>query len=111
MFGTGTRSPDGRIDLPIRRSWILRNFAWFNGVVAIDSVGSTHRYECDMVFDCSGFGAVIPTKLHLRKENRLRRMAVFGNYKCAALDEDVKNGWFVGQMILRRLDLDDPARA
>jgi flavin-dependent dehydrogenase len=69
------------------------------GVVARDAQGSTQQYECDMVFDCSGFGAVIPNKFKLRKENRLKRMAVFGHYKCTARNEDVKNGWFVGQMV------------
>ena len=69
------------------------------GVVVKDPQGATQQYESDMVFDCSGFGAVIPTKFQLRKENRLKRMAVFGHYKGAVLDGDVKNGWFVGQMV------------
>jgi halogenation protein CepH len=78
---------------------VLKEGERVKGVVAKDAQGSASEYECDMVFDCSGFGAVIPTKFHLRKENRLKRMAVFGHYKCTALNEDVKNGWFVGQMV------------
>jgi flavin-dependent dehydrogenase len=53
------------------------------GVVVKDPQGSTQEYESDMVFDCSGFGAVIPTKFQLRRENRLKRMAVFGHYASA----------------------------
>jgi halogenation protein CepH len=78
---------------------LLKDGERVNGVMAKDSLGSAHYYDCEMVFDCSGFGAVIPTKFHLRKENRLKRMAVFGHYKCTARNEDVKGGWFVGQMV------------
>src|SRR5262245_9165449 len=52
-----------------------------SGVVVRDGSGALHEHHCDMVFDCSGFGAVIPRKLHLRRENRLKRMAVFGHYR------------------------------
>jgi flavin-dependent dehydrogenase len=69
------------------------------GVVVKDPQGATQQYESDMVFDCSGFGAVIPTKFQLRKENRLKRMAVFGHYRCTSLNDDVNKGWFVGQMV------------
>jgi len=78
---------------------LLRDGERVKGVIARDPQGSAEQYECDMVFDCSGFGAVIPTKLHLRRENRLKRMAVFGHYKCKAVNEDLKNGWFIGQMV------------
>ncbi len=78
---------------------LLKDGERVNGVVVKDAEGTTHQYECDMVFDCSGFGAVIPTKFQLRKENRLKRMAVFGHYKCTARNKDLKNGWFVGQMV------------
>lgn len=70
-----------------------------NGVVVRDSQGANQEYSCDMVFDCSGYSAVIPTKFKLRRENRLKRMAVFGHYRTTPLNEDVKNGWFVGQMV------------
>ena len=69
------------------------------GVIARDSSGATQEYHCDMVFDCSGFAAVIPRKFNLRRENRLKRMAVFGHYRTIPQNEDVKNGWFVGQMV------------
>jgi halogenation protein CepH len=78
---------------------VLQEGERVKGVVVKDEHGSTEQHQCDMVFDCSGFGAVIPNKFQLRKENRLKRMAVFGHYKCTTLDEDVKNGWFVGQMV------------
>jgi halogenation protein CepH len=70
-----------------------------NGVVVRDGEGATQEISCDMVFDCSGYSAVIPTKFKLRRENRLKRMAVFGHYRTKPLNEDVKNGWFVGQMV------------
>src|SRR3984893_16936088 len=69
------------------------------GVVVRDSSGAVHEYRGDMVFDCSGFAAVIPKKFNLRRENTLKRMAVFGHYRTVPLNEDVKKGWFVGQMV------------
>jgi len=69
------------------------------GVIVRDNSGATHEYHCDMVFDCSGFAALIPRKFNLRRENRLKRMAVFGHYRTVPLNQDVKNGWFVGQMV------------
>jgi halogenation protein CepH len=78
---------------------VLQEGERVKGVVARDPEGSIQEYHSDMTFDCSGFGAVIPTKFQLRKENRLKRMAVFGHYRCTVLDEDVKKGWFVGQMV------------
>jgi halogenation protein CepH len=69
------------------------------GVVVKDSSGAAQQYHCDMVFDCSGYGAVIPKKFNLRRENRLKRMAVFGHYRTNPVNEDLKKGWFIGQMV------------
>jgi len=69
------------------------------GVIVEDAAGKNRHVHCDMVFDCSGFGAVIPKKFNLRRENRLKRMAVFGHYQTTPLDKDVKNGWIVAPMI------------
>jgi flavin-dependent dehydrogenase len=70
-----------------------------NGVVVKDNAGNVQEYSCDMLFDCSGYSAFIPRKFNLRTENRLNRMAIFGQYKTIPLNEDVKRGWFVGQMV------------
>jgi flavin-dependent dehydrogenase len=78
---------------------LLQNGDRVIGVVVRDSTGASHEYHSDMVFDCSGFGAVIPKKFNLRKQNRLERMAVFGHYRTIPLNDDIKNGWFVGQMV------------
>src|SRR5262249_47516181 len=69
------------------------------GVVVKDPNQAPRTVHCEMVFDCSGYGAVIANKLNLRRVNRLKRMAIFGHYETTALNEDVKNGWFVGQMV------------
>jgi flavin-dependent dehydrogenase len=78
---------------------VLQSGDRVNGVVVRNGTGVNQEYGCDMVFDCSGYSAVIPKKFNLRRENRLRRMAVFGHYRTTPLNEDVKNGWFVGQMV------------
>lgn len=78
---------------------ILQNGDHVIGVAVRDPSGTTQDYHCDMVFDCSGYGAVIPRKFNLRRENRLKRMAVFGHYRTVPLNEDVQKGWFVGQMV------------
>lgn len=78
---------------------LLQNGEQMTGVVVSDATGATQNYHADMVFDCSGFAAVISRKFGLRRENRLKRMAVFGHYRTVPLNEDVKKGWFVGQMV------------
>jgi halogenation protein CepH len=78
---------------------LIQNGDRVTGVVVRDGSGAAQEYICDMVFDCSGYGAVIPKKFNLRRENRLKRMAVFGHYRTVPLNEDVKKGWFVGQMV------------
>ena len=77
---------------------VLREGEKVVGVV-VSEAGKTRTVGCDMLFDASGFGAVLAKKLGLRRENRLKRMAVFGHYATTAIDEDLKKGWFVGQMI------------
>jgi flavin-dependent dehydrogenase len=69
------------------------------GVTVKDPAGVVREYTCDMVFDCSGYSAFLARKFNLRSENRLNRMAIFGHYKTVPLNEDVKKGWFVGQMV------------
>jgi flavin-dependent dehydrogenase len=66
------------------------------GVMVKDDAGIKHEFRSDMVFDCSGYGAVIPRKFKLRRENRLKRMAVFGHYRTTPLNPDLRNGWFIG---------------
>jgi halogenation protein CepH len=78
---------------------VLQSGDRVTGVTVADPSGATHTYQSDMVFDCSGFAAVLSRKFGLRTENRLKRMAVFGHYRTAPLNEDVKKGWFVGQMV------------
>ncbi|WP_013322009.1 NAD(P)/FAD-dependent oxidoreductase [Gloeothece verrucosa] len=52
----------------------------------------------EMVFDCSGYRSVIASQRNLRKPNRLKKMAIFAHYRAEALEERLKQGWFVGQM-------------
>lgn len=59
----------------------------------------TKKIHADMVFDCSGYHSVIANKLKLRKPNKLKKMAVFAHYEVEAIEEKLKKGWFVGQMI------------
>ncbi|MGH7091586.1 MAG: NAD(P)/FAD-dependent oxidoreductase, partial [Stellaceae bacterium] len=78
---------------------LVRDGERVRGVVVRDDNAATRTVHCDMLFDCSGFGAIVPRKFDLRRENRLKRMAVFGQYETTPLNEDLKNGWFVGQMV------------
>jgi flavin-dependent dehydrogenase len=61
--------------------------------------GQLRDCRCEMVFDCSGFGAVAANKFRLRKENRLRTIAVFGHYRTLPVNKDVKDGWIVAPML------------
>lgn len=78
---------------------LVREGERVTGVVVRDEKGTEQTVHSDIVFDCSGFGAIVPRQFNLRRENRLKRMAVFGQYETTALNEDLKNGWFVGQMV------------
>ncbi len=69
------------------------------GVMVRENItGQLRECRCNMVFDCSGFGAITANKFQLRRENRLRTMAVFGHYHAAPEDPDVKDGWIVAPM-------------
>jgi flavin-dependent dehydrogenase len=68
-------------------------------IVRNNQTGQSRECHCDMVFDCSGFGAIAAKKFKLRRPNRLRTMAVFGHYRTLPLDKDVKNGWIVAPML------------
>jgi flavin-dependent dehydrogenase len=52
-----------------------------------------------MFFDCSGNAALIANKLGIRHPNHQKRMAVYAHYEAEALEEGLKDGWFVGAMI------------
>lgn len=78
---------------------LLRDGSRVTGVTVRSKDGAVRGVRAPVVFDCSGYGAVVSKQLGIRAENRLRRMAVFGHYRVQALDENVRDGWFVGQMI------------
>lgn len=78
---------------------LIREGESVRGVSVRDELGKTSEVRCDWVFDCSGYSAVVATKLKLRRENRLKRMAIFGHFETKAVHEKLKQGWFVGEMI------------
>ncbi len=69
------------------------------GVATIGPDDGKTRLLGNIVFDCSGLGALISNKLKIRERNGLDRMAVFGHYECTLLDKDARAGWFVGAML------------
>jgi flavin-dependent dehydrogenase len=68
-------------------------------VVRDNKSGQLHEMRCKMLFDCSGFAGVASNKFRLRKQNKLKTIAVFGHYRTTPVDEDVKNGWIVAPML------------
>ncbi len=69
------------------------------GIKVSNTAGSSYEVSSKMVFDCSGLAAVIAQKLGMRHPNRHKRMAVYAHYEAEAIEECLKNGWFVGGMI------------
>lgn len=61
--------------------------------------GESYSIQPDMVFDCTGYHALLSRKLGIRHINNLKRMAVFAHYEGEIVEQRVKDGWFVGEMM------------
>lgn len=69
------------------------------GVVARGPDGLEAEHRAGWVLDASGLAAIVATHLGLRRRTEPRRMAVFSRYRAKAKDPELREGWFVGQMI------------
>jgi flavin-dependent dehydrogenase len=68
------------------------------GVSCIDDDGNHSEVRGRIVIDATGLRATIPSRLRLRKLTQPHRMGIYAQYAAKPTREDVKAGWFVGQM-------------
>lgn len=68
------------------------------GVACRREDGSDYELHAGLVIDATGLRALIPSKLRLRKLTEPHRMGIYAQYVSKSTRDDVKAGWFLGQM-------------
>lgn len=68
------------------------------GVNCRDGDGREFDLHAGLVIDATGLRALIPSKLRLRKLTEPHRMGIYAQYAAQPTRDDVKAGWFLGQM-------------
>ena len=68
------------------------------GVRCSDEAGVESEVRGHIVVDASGLRAIIPSKLRIRKLSEPHRMGVYAQYAARPTRDDIKAGWFIGQM-------------
>ena len=68
------------------------------GVSCRHEDGREYELHARLVVDATGLRALIPSKLRLRKLTEPHRMGIYAQYAARPTRDDVKAGWFLGQM-------------
>ncbi|MFY9256946.1 MAG: NAD(P)/FAD-dependent oxidoreductase [Fuerstiella sp.] len=68
------------------------------GVHCQSDKGQKYELRARLVIDATGLRSVIPSKLRLRKLTEPHRMGIYAQYAARPTRDDVKAGWFIGQM-------------
>ena len=68
------------------------------GVHCSDDQGREYDVHARIVIDASGLRSVIPSKLRIRHLTEPHRMGIYAQYSARPTRDDVKAGWFTGQM-------------
>lgn len=68
------------------------------GVVCQNEQGEVQELRAGLVVDASGLRAVIPSRLRLRHLTQPHRMGIYAQYAARPTRDDIKAGWFLGQM-------------
>lgn len=68
------------------------------GVLCRNDQGEDYELHGRIVIDASGLRSLIPSKLRLRKLTEPHRMGIYAQYAARPTRDDVKAGWFIGQM-------------
>lgn len=69
-----------------------------DGVRCTNDQGQDYDLHGRLIVDASGLRSVIPSKLRLRNLTEPHRMGIYAQYAAKPTRDDVKAGWFVGQM-------------
>ena len=78
---------------------VLTDHGRVTGVRCRTEQGQEYDLRGRIVIDASGLRSVIPSKLNLRKLTEPHRMGIYAQYDAMPTRDDVKAGWFVGQML------------
>ena len=68
------------------------------GVKCRNEAGEESEVFARLVIDASGLRSLIPSKLRIRKLTEPHRMGIYAQYAARPTRDDVKAGWFIGQM-------------
>ncbi len=68
------------------------------GVRCRSEDGAEYDLQARLVVDATGLRSFIPSKLRLRKLTEPHRMGIYAQYAARPTRDDVKDGWFIGQM-------------
>ena len=68
------------------------------GVKCRNEDGQQSEVYGRLVIDASGLRSLIPSKLRIRKLTEPHRMGIYAQYAAKPTRDDVKAGWFIGQM-------------
>lgn len=68
------------------------------GVVCRSEQGEIQELRAGLVVDASGLRAIIPSRLRLRHLTEPHRMGIYAQYAARPTRDDIKAGWFLGQM-------------
>lgn len=68
------------------------------GVVCQSEQGERQELRAGLVVDASGLRSVIPSRLRIRHLTQPHRMGIYAQYAARPTRDDVKAGWFLGQM-------------
>lgn len=68
------------------------------GVQYTDEQKKRHEVRGRIVIDASGLRSFIPSRLRLRKLTEPHRMGIYAQYAARPTRDDIKEGWFIGQM-------------
>ncbi|MEP3482157.1 MAG: NAD(P)/FAD-dependent oxidoreductase [Fuerstiella sp.] len=68
------------------------------GVRYQDEAGQSTELYARQVIDATGLRAAIPSKLRIRNLTEPHRIGIYAQYSATPAREDIKAGWFLGQM-------------
>ena len=77
---------------------LIKEDGRIQGVKYHDETGVEHSISARLVVDATGLRAFIPSKLRVRKLTEPYRMGIYAQYAARPVRDDIKAGWFIGQM-------------
>jgi halogenation protein CepH len=93
---SGDVGADVRFGCEVRE--LVRQDGRIVGVQGVDDDGNDFEVRGRLIVDATGLRALIPSKLGQREIKQPQRMGIYAQYSCQPRRDDVRDGWFTGQM-------------